>query len=388
MPLKCDVLIVGAGFSGLTFAERCCTQQNLSCIVVDRRDHIGGNSYDEYDDAGVLIHKYGPHYFRTNSDKVKLYLSTFTDWKETEYRVLSYSEGRYWSFPINLKTFEQMLGRPSTTLEFEEWLSARKRSIPNPKNSEEVILAQVGEELYERFFRNYTKKQWRREPKDLDQSVCGRIPIRTTRDDRYFSERFQALPAAGYTKMFNRMVKACGSKIQLLLNCDYREVESSIKYDTMVYTGPIDDYFNRCYGPLPYRSLRFERESFDAIDLKRMKVNGVSNGFWQPALQVNYPNSEEYTRIVELKHATRQLCSNTTIVKEFPQDYCGKNEPYYPIPAPDSARLFEQYQNLVLTKKNIIFLGRLARYKYYNMDQVVALALAEWEQWSASRSIS
>jgi len=378
---KYDVLIVGAGFAGLTFAERVCNKMNKKCLVIDKRTHIGGNAYDYYDDHGVLIHKYGPHYFRTNSPKIKDYLSRFTEWRPIEYKILSYTDGRYWNFPINLNTFEQFLGRPSTTEEMAAWLEAHRVPIENPANSEEVIVSQVGWELYEKFFKGYTLKQWRRHPKELDASVCGRIPIRTNRDDRYLREEFQAIPKAGYTKMFEKIVESCGPNLKLLLNVDYKEVLKDLDYDHLVYTGPIDEYFDFCHGQLPYRSLRFEHETIDPVVLKEREAISGKEGFWQPAMQVNYPNEEEFTRIVEIKHATGQLCRNTTIVREYPDDYGPGKEAYYPIPAPDSNALYKQYEALADKEENVTFIGRLATYRYYNMDQVVGMALHAFEKY-------
>lgn len=376
MPLTFDYLIVGAGFAGLTSAERLCAL-GKRCLVVEKRRHLGGNAYDRYDDNGVLIHQYGPHYFRTNSPRIREYLSRFTEWHPVNYQIFSYTDGRYWNFPINLNTFEQFLGRPSTSTEMEEWLAAHRVPIEKPANSEEVIISQVGWELYEKFFKGYTLKQWKRHPKDLDASVCGRIPIRTNRDDRYLQEEFQALPKAGYTAMFERMVAACGDRISILLNTDYRTVLPDVKYHHMIYTGPIDEFYDCRYGSLPYRSLRFENESFSPEQLKERESIAGKPGFWQPALQVNYPNDQEYTRIVEVKHATGQLCSNSTIVREFPEDYGPGKEPYYPIPAPDATVLYRRYKELADAEPGVSFIGRLATYRYYNMDQVVGMALAE-----------
>jgi UDP-galactopyranose mutase len=391
-----DCLIVGAGFAGLTVAERLATRAGLRSLLVERRKHIGGNAYDHYDDYGVLIHKYGPHYFRTNSPKIREYLSLFTEWHPVEYKILSYSDGRYWKFPINLNTFEQLIGRPSTSEEMEAWLAEKRIPIANPQNSEEVILSQVGHELYEKFFRGYTLKQWRRHPRELDASVCGRIPIRTNRDDRYLREEFQALPKAGYTRMFERMVAACGDRLRLLLNTDFREVLPFVRFRYMVYTGAIDEFFDHSEGALPYRSLRFEPESFTPEQLREREAIAGKPGFWQPAVQVNYPNDEPFTRIVEIKHATGQLCSNTTIVREYPEDYLPGREAYYPIPAPDSAALYQKYKQRAdaasaqpLTApvlaghpecEGVSFIGRLATYKYYNMDQVTGMALTESEK--------
>ena len=375
-----DYFIVGSGFSGLTFAERLATQSGKTSLVVDRRNHLGGNAYDEYDAAGVLIHRYGPHYFRTNSSLIRDYLSQFTEWHQVNYEILSYSDGRYWNFPINLNTFEQFLGRSSTSEEMEQWLAEHRVPIAHPANSEEMIVSQVGWELYEKFFKGYTLKQWKCSPRELDASVCGRIPIRTNRDNRYLQEEFQALPKEGYTRMFERMVAACGDKVTLQLETDYREVLSSVTFDHMIYTGAIDDYFNCCYGPLPYRSLRFEPESFTKEQLSaREKISG-KKGFWQSAMQVNYPNEEAFTRIVEMKHATEQQCDNTTIVREYPDDYEPGKEAYYPIPAPDAAALYQRYKMLADGEKKVSFIGRLATYRYYNMDQVVGMVLAEFKK--------
>ena len=392
--LSFNNLIIGAGFCGLTFAERAATQRGETSLIIEKRNHIGGNAYDKYDDHGVLIHTYGPHYFRTNSPKIKDYLSQFTEWHPVDYQILSHTDDRYWNFPINLNTFEQILGRPSTTEEMEQWIESKRVPIENPANSEEVIISQVGWELYEKFFKGYTLKQWKRHPKDLDASVCGRIPIRTNRDDRYLREEFQALPKAGYTRMFERMVEACGDKVKILFNTDFREILPHVQFQHLVYTGPIDEYYDFEHGSLPYRSLRFEAESFSAEQLKSREGISGKEGFWQPAMQVNYPNDEDFTRIVEVKHATGQDCRNTTIVREYPDDYGPGKEAYYPIPAPDSSAQYKKYKELTETnpfpkhlrlnpampEPTVSFIGRLATYRYYNMDQVVGMALAEFER--------
>ena len=370
-----DYLIVGAGFSGCVLAERLASQCGKTCLIVERRNHIGGNAYDFHDKAGVLLHCYGPHYFRTNSDRIKAYLSQFTEWQAVEYKILSWTQNRFWQFPINLNTFEQLLGRPSTTEEMEATLAQWRVPIENPHNSEEVIISQVGVQLYEMFFKNYTRKQWRRDPKDLDASVCGRIPIRTNRDDRYLSEKFQALPKNGYTRMFERLVSH--PNIKVVLQTDYREAMHQVQYRHLIYTGAIDEFFDYCYGPLPYRSLRFEPETME-------------KEFFQPVMQVNYPNDYEFTRIVEIKHATGQKLPATTIVREYPEDYHRGREAYYPIPAPDAQALYQRYAACSAVEKNVSFVGRLATYRYYNMDQVVGMALTEFERLKAveqSRSV-
>lgn len=378
--MECDVLIIGAGLAGLTFAERVSTHLGLTTVIVEKRNHIAGNAYDCYDKFGVLIHKYGPHYFRTNSKKIENYLSLFTEWRSVRYKILSYFDKRYWNFPINLNTFEQLRGKAATEIEMESWLKQHRIPIENPRNSEELIVSQVGWELYEKFFKNYTIKQWGRHPRDLDPSVCGRIPIRTNRNDEYLREEFQAIPKFGYTKMCENMVDACQDKLTLVLGVDYKDIIKQFRYRHLVYTGPLDSFYNHIYGRLPYRSLEFEYENFDSTQLKgRFDISG-RNGFWQPAVQVNYPNDERFTRIVEIKHATGQFCSNTTIVKEYPASYEKTGEPFYPIPTPETKRLADKYKALAQNDLNSSFIGRLATYQYYNMDQVVGMALAEFER--------
>ena len=365
MSSQADILIVGAGFSGAVMAERLASQLGKRCLVVDRRAHIGGNAHDYTDAAGVLVHSYGPHYFRTNSDRIVEYLGRFTEWHRVEYKIRSWVDGRLWQFPINLNTFEQLIGRPSTPEEMQATLAGWRVDIPEPKNSEEVIVSQVGWKLYEMFFKNYTRKQWKRDPRDLDASVCGRIPIRTDRDDRYLSEKFQALPREGYTRMFQKMLDH--PLIEVRLDTDYRTLWPDLRFQHMVYTGPVDEYFGCCHGPLPYRSLRFEHET-------------LAQEYHQPVVQVNYPNEEEFTRIVEIKHATGQKIPVTTIVREYPEDYGPGKEAYYPIPAPDARALHEKYRLLADKEEKVSFIGRLAAYRYYNMDQVVGMALAEFER--------
>ena len=365
-----DFLIVGAGFAGSVLAERIASQLGKTCLVVERRNHIGGNAYDHYDRAGVLVHDYGPHYFRTNSQRIVDYLSQFTEWHPVEYKILSWTHGRFWQFPINLNTFEELIGRPSTTEEMEAQLAEWRVKIANPKNSEEVIVSQVGWKLYEMFFQNYTRKQWQRDARQLDPSVCGRIPIRTNRDDRYLSEKFQALPKNGYTPMFQKILSH--PKIDVWLNTDYREVRQHVRFGHLIFTGPIDEYFDHCFGRLPYRSLRFEPET-------------LPQEYFQPAMQVNYPNDHDFTRIVEIKHARGQKLPSTTIVREYPQNFGPGHEPYYPIPALDAKALYSKYAERAALEKNVGFVGRLATYRYYNMDQIVGMALAEFNRLRISR---
>lgn len=376
-PQSIDVLIAGAGFSGLVLAQRL-SEAGLKCVVLERRDHPGGNAYDAPDENGVLYHRYGPHYFRTNSRAVRDYLSRFTTWQPADYRVKSHTGGKYWSFPVNLATYEQLTGQPATEAEFAAWLETERVPCAHPANSEEVILAHAGRTFYDLFFKGYTLKQWARHPRDLDASVCARIPVRTTRDDHYLREEFQALPAEGFTRLFERMIEASPG-LEVHLNTDFLEARHRYLPRHTIYTGPIDAYFGHCYGRLPYRSLDFKVESFTADQLAAADREGISGtpGHWQPALQVNYPNDEPFTRIVEIKHATGQQSPHTNIVREYPLAADETHEPYYPIPAPDTRAQYEKYRAAAAAEPHTSFIGRLATYHYYNMDQVVALALKE-----------
>ncbi len=371
-----DFLIIGAGFSGLVLAERL-SSAGWKCVVVDRRNHAGGNAHDGIDPSGVLVHHYGPHYFRTNSQRIVDYLSAFTEWHQVSYTIKSHARGRYWSFPINLNTFEELTGRNSNTAEFEQWLERNRIPFAEPANSEEVILSQVGRDLYELFFEGYTLKQWKMHPRELDASVCGRIPIRTNRDDRYLSESFQALPKRGYSALFDNLL-AASPGVELHLGVDFQEARARWKHKHLVFTGAIDEYFGRRFGALPYRSLRFEPESFSAEHLRGRERIAGRPGFWQPAMQVNYPEADvPFTRIVEIKHATGQQVGATTIVREHPKDWTPDEEPFYPVPTPAARLAYQSYAQLAETEKNTSFIGRLATYRYYNMDQVTGMALAE-----------
>lgn len=422
-----DFLIVGAGFSGLVAAERLCTQHGKRCLVVEKRSHIGGNAYDCYDEHGVLIHPYGPHYFRTNSDAILDYLSRFTEWIPGNYRVQVHRDGRNWSFPINLETFEQYIGRDATSEEMEAWLAEQRVDFQSVTNSEEAVLSQVGPDWYQMFFEGYTLKQWKRHPRELSPSVCRRIPVRTNRDDRYFNDKHQVLPKHGYHTLFNNLVQACGDRLEIRLNTDYKAVlaDPSIQWNHMIFTGPIDAYFDHKFGPLPYRSLRFEHEHFSAEALGQeagdreqeagngSQVSAAENNltsapcpltpdsrphaprptphapclmrFAQPCVQINYPSEAvPYTRSVEAKHITGQQIDGTTVIKEFPEDYAVGKEPYYPIPARDAQALYKQYAAEADKLDKVSFIGRLGTYQYYNMDQVVGMALKFVERLNQS----
>jgi UDP-galactopyranose mutase len=352
-----DYLIVGAGFAGSVLAERLARVAGRKVLLVDKRPHIGGNAYDHYDDAGILVHKYGPHIFHTNSREVYEFLSRFTGWRPFEHRVRASVDGQLVPIPINLDTVNALYGLNLTAFQVEEFF----RSVAVPceaiRTSEDVIVSKVGRELYEKFFRNYTRKQWDLDPSELDASVTARVPVRTNRDDRYFTDTYQVMPKHGYTRLFENMLDH--DNIKILLNTDYREIEGSIPYQEVIFTGPVDEYFDFRFGKLPYRSLDFK---FETHQVER----------FQPAPVVNYPNEHAYTRITEFKYLTGQEHAKTSVVYEFPR---AEGDPYYPVPRPENAALYKQYQALADATPGVHFVGRLATYRYYNMDQVVAQAL-------------
>ena len=353
-----DYLVVGAGFAGSVLAERLASQAGQRVLVVERRPHIGGNAYDHYDEAGILVHRYGPHIFHTNSSEVFEYLSQFTEWRRYEHRVRASVDGRLVPIPINLDTINELYGLNLSALELEEFFASVAEPVERCRTSEDVVVSKVGRELYEKFFRNYTRKQWDLDPSELDASVTARVPTRTNRDDRYFTDRYQSMPLHGYTRMFERML--AHPNIRVMLQTDYRELEGLIPYRELIYTGPVDEFFDFRYGVLPYRSLEFRFETHDAP-------------VHQPAPVVNYPNEHSYTRVTELKYLTGQEHPKTTVVYEYPR---AEGDPYYPVPRPENAELYKRYKALADATPNVHFVGRLATYKYYNMDQVVAQALA------------
>ncbi len=365
----------------MVLAERFAAH-GLKCVILEKRPHIGGNAWDCADRNGVLYHPYGPHYFRTNSRMVREYLSRFTEWQHVDYRIKSWTHGRYWSFPVNLETFEQLIGRSATEEEFIAWLAEKRVPVAEPQNSEEVILSRAGREFYEMFFRGYTLKHWHRHPRDLDPSVTARIPIRTCRDDHYLREEFQALPRLGYNHLFEQML-ASTPNIQVRTGVDFKDASRHYEARHIVYTGPVDAYYEFRHGRLPWRSLRFEMESFTPDRLVEREPISGKKGFWQPAMQVNYPNDHDFTRIVEIKHATRQESDCSNIVREYSQDDAPGREPYYPVPAPDARAIYEKYRELAAAEPGVSFVGRLATYHYYNMDQVTAMALHEFERLTA-----
>lgn len=357
-----DYLIVGAGFAGSVLAERLASQVGKRILIVDIRNHIGGNAYDHYNDEGILVHKYGPHIFHTNSRVVFEYLSQFTEWRPYEHRVLASVDGQLVPIPINLDTVNKLYGLRLTAFELEQFFASVAEPKESIRTSEDVVVSKVGRELYEKFFRNYTRKQWGIDPSELDRSVTARVPTRTNRDDRYFTDTYQAMPLHGYTRMFERML--AHPNIKIMLNTDYREIRDMIPYREMIYTGPIDQFFDYRYGKLPYRSLMFQHET-------------INQPQHQPAPVVNYPNEHLYTRVTEFKYLTGQEHAKTSIVYEYPR---AEGDPYYPVPRPENAALYQQYKALADATPDVHFVGRLATYKYYNMDQVVAQALTIFEK--------
>ncbi len=361
---SCDTLVVGAGYAGSIMAERLATQRGECVLVIDKRDHIAGNAYDYYDEHGVLVHRYGPHIFHTNSEKVVDYLSRFTDWRPYEHRVLAHVDGMDVPMPINRTTINMLYGLGLTTdAEVEEFLAARAEPVDHIRNSEDVVVAKVGRELYEKFFRGYTRKQWQRDPSELNSSVCARIPIRTNEDDRYFTDSFQNLPAEGYTAMFERILDQPG--IEVATSTDYYDVKDEVEYDHLVWTGPIDGFFDYRFGALPYRSLEFDLQNEPTPD----------GGYLLPSASVNEPSEDvPYTRRTEFRWMTGQTQhDSSTVAVEYPRT---EGDPYYPIPRDDTRALYKQYEALGEQLADVTFVGRLARYQYLNMDQVVGQALA------------
>jgi len=352
-----DYLIVGAGFAGSILAERLARGSGKHVLLVDRRPHIGGNAYDHYDDSGILIHKYGPHIFHTNCREVFDYLSRFTEWHQYQHRVLASVDGQLVPIPINLDTINHLYGLNLTSFEMEQFLASRAEQKQHVRTSEDVVVSKVGRELYEKFFRGYTRKQWGLDPSELDAQVTARVPTRTNRDARYFTDTYQAMPRQGFTRLFANMLDH--PNIRILLNTDYREIRGLIPYREMIYTGPIDEYWDYRFGKLPYRCLEFKHET-------------INQPVFQPVAVVNYPNDYAFTRITEFKHLTGQEHPKTSIVYEFPQ---AEGDPYYPIPRAENAEIFRNYQQLADETEGVHFVGRLATYRYYNMDQVVAQAL-------------
>jgi UDP-galactopyranose mutase len=352
-----DFCVVGAGFAGATVAERLASA-GASVLVVDKRPHVAGNAYDELDEHGVLVHRYGPHIFHTNAARIVEYLSNFTAWRPYEHRVLAVVDGRQYPLPINRDTINRLYGLDLDERGVVEYLDKVREPRDPVRTSEDAVVNRVGRDLYEKFFLNYTRKQWGLDPSQLAASVAARVPVRTNVDDRYFTDDFQQMPRDGYTALFQRMLDKPG--IELRLSTDFADVQQHVAGAHIVFTGPIDEYFDYCFGPLPYRSLRFEHEHLP------------HTARYQEVGTVNYPNDHAYTRITEFKHLTGQEHAGTSIVREYPS---AVGEPYYPVPRPQNEELYRRYAERAAAQSKVTFVGRLAQYRYYNMDQVVAAAL-------------
>jgi UDP-galactopyranose mutase len=359
-----DYLIVGAGYAGSVLAERLASQHDARVLVIDRRPHIAGNAYDELNSDGILYHKYGPHIFHTNSDQVVEYLSQFTEWRPYEHRVLAVVRDKQVPIPINRTTLNELFGLDLETDEdAADYLASRAEPVEDIRTSEDVVVNAVGRELYELFFQGYTRKQWGLDPSELDKSVTARIPTRTNTDDRYFTDTFQAMPKDGYTAMFKRMLDH--PLIEVRTGVDFRDVRDEIDARHIIYTGPIDEYFDHRFGKLPYRSLKFDHQT-------------LQEERHQPVGTVNYPSPDvPYTRISEYKHLTGQQAAVTTITYEYPS---AEGDPYYPIPRAENQELFKRYEALADATEGVTFVGRLATYRYYNMDQIVGQALATFRR--------
>ncbi|TKS52894.1 UDP-galactopyranose mutase [Luteimonas yindakuii] len=355
--MKTDVLVVGAGFSGAVVARQL-AERGLQVLVVDRRDHIGGNAHDRTDAHGVLVHPYGPHIFHTNSARIFEYLSQFTAWRPYEHRVLASVDGRLVPLPINIDTVNRLYGMSLDETTIQDFFDGVREPRDPIRTSEDVVVNAVGRDLYEKFFRGYTRKQWGLDPSELAASVAARIPTRTNHDDRYFTDTYQAMPVDGYTRMFERILDHAHIRVET--GVDFFAERERLKARHLVYTGPVDAYYQHRFGALPYRSLRFEHEHL--ADTQRYQDVGT----------VNYPNDHAYTRITEFKHITGQEHAGTSVVREYPQ---AEGEPYYPVPRPENEQLFKRYEAFALEEPGVTFVGRLAQYRYYNMDQCVGAAL-------------
>ncbi len=357
-----DWLIVGAGFAGSVLAERLASQRGDRVLVIDKRPHIGGNAYDRYDEAGILIHQYGPHIFHTNSQSIFEYLSQFTQWRPYEHRVLAEVDGMLLPIPINLDTVNRLFGLDLDSQGVAAWFRDRAERRDEIRTSEDVVVSVVGRELYEKFFKGYTKKQWGVDPSQLDKSVTARVPTRIDRDDRYFNDSYQYMPKDGYTRLFERMLTH--PNIKIMLQTDFKEIRKEVAFRRLIYTGPIDEFFGFRFGRLPYRSLAFKHETLDRPQL-------------QPVAVINYPQTHPYTRVTEYKHLTGQRHDKTSVTYEYPGD---AGDPYYPVPRAENAELYKKYERLALRQEDVWFVGRLATYRYYNMDQVVGQALATFRR--------
>lgn len=363
------VLVVGAGFAGAVMAERIASQLEKNVVLIDQREHIGGNAFDAFDAHGVLTHRYGPHFFHTNSEDIWNYLSQFTKWRPYEVKALSLVNGEKWPFPVNLKTYQKLIGAAATEEQFSAYMELMTKAFQKPvgcyNNSEEVTLARVGTTFYEMFFKNYTQKQWGVSASKLAPSICGRIPVRYNDDDRYFTDKYQAVPLAGYTELFNSLLD--NKRIELRLATKFRDIKE--EFDLIVYTGAIDEYFGYCYGPLPWRSGDIRFEHFP-------EEYKLDRGY----VALHYPNEEKFYRVTEHKQGTGQKIEGTTLCYEYPLPWREGLERLYPVSSKESKELYNRYVELSHKTPGVIFTGRLGKFSYYDMDQTVAASLTEFKK--------
>jgi UDP-galactopyranose mutase len=356
--MKINNIVVGCGFAGAVLARRISEEKNEEVLIIEKHNHIGGHAYDYYNENGILIHKYGPHIFHTNNMDVWKWLSRFTEWYHYQHRVLSYVDGLYVPMPISAETINMLYNTNLSTKEIQKWLDENSEKIKDIKTSEDVVISKAGREIYEKFFKGYTYKQWGKYPDELDSSVISRIPVRNNRDTRYFTDKYQGVPKYGYFTLFENIINH--PKIKIMLNTGWHEIRGQIKYDKLYYTGTIDGFYNHCFGELEYRSVKFEYETLFGIDN------------YQPVGTVNYPSDYDFTRITEYKHLTNQLINRTTIAREYS---CNEGEPFYPVADEKNKIIAKKYLQHGKNEKNTIFIGRLAEYAYLNMDKVVENSL-------------
>lgn len=355
------IVVIGAGISGCTIAERYANQLGKRVLVIEKRAHIGGNCYDYTDSSDILVPKYGPHFFHTSDNGVWRYINKFSKWKNYEHKVLASVKGLLVPVPVNINTVNILYGEKLTSEDdMKKWLWQNTERTKDPQNSEDVCLQRVGRKLYEDLFKNYTKKQWDLYPSELSPEVLSRIPVRLNYDDRYFTDAHQAMPRHSYTKLFENMLQ--NKNIEVRLNSDYMGMKGKLEYDKLFITGPID----RILGSINNRKLQYRTVKFENQTL-RMNC-------FQPRAQINYPNDNEFTRITEPKIATGQKSEFTTIIREY--SYWG-NEEYYPVHNNTNLALYNTYKTRAekLEQKGIYFVGRLANFKYFNMDQAFRNAL-------------
>tara|TARA_B100001093_G_scaffold485513_1_gene519970 strand:+ start:39701 stop:40792 length:1092 start_codon:yes stop_codon:yes gene_type:complete len=358
--MKYDYLVIGAGMFGSVFARQA-KDAGKKVLVIDKRNHIAGNCYTEKI-KDIEVHKYGPHVFHTNNKQIWEYANRFTDFNHFTYRAKVKNKNSIYSFPINMMTFHQLWG-VITPQEAEKKLEEVRVKIENPQNLEEWILTQVGHEVYETFIKGYTIKQWNRDPKDLPAFIIKRLPIRLTYDDNYFNDRYQGIPVGGYTKMFERILDG----IEIQLNVDFFENKNSLEKlaDKIVFTGKIDEYFGYDLGILEYRTINFDHR--------------IMKGDYQGNAAINHTEaSVKYTRTIEHKHFEFKKCEDTVVTFEYPDVWDRSKIPLYPVNNDKNNSLYKDYRSIAKNKcKNVLFGGRLAEYKYYDMHQVIGSALSK-----------